>query len=106
MGLTINLDRLRKDIEDLGRIGTDPLGGVTRPSFSPADLEARAWLEERIKAAGLAYRVDGAGNQFGRLEGSRPGRTVMAGSHIDTVVNGGLFDGAVWLLHGGSSLEW
>jgi N-carbamoyl-L-amino-acid hydrolase len=73
--LTINLPRLRKDVEDLARIGTDPLGGVTRPSFSPADLEARDWLRERIEAAGLAYRVDGAGNQFGRLEGSAAGRT-------------------------------
>lgn len=96
--MTIDLPRLRKDVEDLARIGTDPLGGVTRPSFSPADLEARGWLRERIEAAGLAYRVDGAGNQFGRLEGSASGRTVMTGSHIDTVVNGGAFDGAAGVL--------
>lgn len=96
MNLQINLARLRKDLEELGRIGRGPRGGVTRPSFSQADLEARAWLEERIGSAGLDCRVDGAGNIFGRLEGE--GRTVMAGSHIDTVVEGGMFDGAAGVL--------
>jgi len=95
MSISINLARLRKNLEELGRIGADPDGrGLTRPSFSRADFEARAWLRDRIEAAGLAYREDGAGNQFGRLEGAVPGKTVMAGSHIDTVRNGGMFDGA------------
>lgn len=98
MDIRIDVGRLRKDLEDLGRIGRDPLGGITRPSFSQADLEARAWLKDRIEAAGLAYRVDGAGNLFGRLAGNAPGRSVMAGSHIDTVLNGGAFDGAAGVL--------
>ncbi len=98
MDIRINAGRLRKDVEDLGRIGRDPLGGITRPSFTKADLEARAWFKDRIEAAGLAYRVDGAGNQFGRLEGSASGRTIMAGSHLDTVLNGGAFDGAAGVL--------
>ena len=96
MALTVNLPRLRRDLEELGRIGRDEHGGVSRPSFSPADFEARAWLERRIVEAGLCYRQDGAGNQFGRLECA--GKTVMAGSHIDTVPNGGMFDGAAGVL--------
>ncbi len=96
MDIRINIDRLRTDLEDLGRIGRNEHGGISRPSFSPADLEARAWLRGKIEAAGLCYRQDGAGNQFGRLEGA--GKTVMAGSHIDTVPNGGMFDGAVGVL--------
>ena len=96
MDVHIHIDRLKKDLEELGRIGRDAGGGVSRPSFSPADLEARAWLRKRIEAAGLLYRQDGAGNQFGRIEGA--GKTVMAGSHIDTVVNGGMFDGAAGVL--------
>jgi N-carbamoyl-L-amino-acid hydrolase len=96
MDIRVDIERLRKDLEDLGQIGRDPAGGISRPSFSPADIEARAWLKKRIEAAGLAYRQDGAGNQFGRLEGT--GKTVMAGSHIDTVLNGGLFDGAAGVL--------
>ncbi len=96
MNLLINIDRLRADLEDLGRIGRDEHGGISRPSFSPADFEARSWLRRKIEEAGLCYRQDGAGNQFGRLECA--GKTVMAGSHIDTVPNGGMFDGAVGVL--------
>ncbi|MBM3296479.1 MAG: Zn-dependent hydrolase [Candidatus Aminicenantes bacterium] len=98
--IRIDLSRLRRDIEDLGRIGCDVSGGVSRPSFSPADLEARAWFKDRLASAGLAVRQDGAGNIFGRLGGE--GRPVMTGSHIDTVLNGGMFDGAAGVL---SSLE-
>jgi N-carbamoyl-L-amino-acid hydrolase len=100
MDIRINLDRLRKDIEELGQIGRNPNGGISRPSFSSADLEARQWLKDRIENAGLILRQDGAGNIFGRLEGT--GKTIMAGSHIDTVVNGGMFDGSIGVL---SALE-
>ena len=92
MDIKINGARLRADLEELGRIGRDEHGGVSRPSFSPADFEARAWFKKKIERAGLRYREDGVGNQFGRVECA--GRTVMAGSHIDTVPNGGMFDGA------------
>jgi N-carbamoyl-L-amino-acid hydrolase len=94
--MNIDINRLRKNIEDLARIGRDPRGGVTRPSFSQADFEARAWLKDRICEAGLCYRQDGAGNIFGRLGGD--GRTVLVGSHLDTVINGGAFDGAAGVL--------
>ena len=96
MNLGINIERLKRDLEELGRIGRDEHGGVSRPSFSAADLEARGWLKKKIEEAGLCYRQDGAGNQFGRLECA--GKTVMAGSHIDTVPNGGMFDGAAGVL--------
>ncbi len=94
--MRINLQRLQKDIEDLARIGRDPRGGLTRPSFSQADFEARSWLKDKICEAGLCYRQDGAGNIFGRLGGD--GRTILVGSHLDTVINGGAFDGAVGVL--------
>jgi N-carbamoyl-L-amino-acid hydrolase len=100
MNIRINGERLRNDLEELGRIGRDEHGGVSRPSFSPADFEARAWLKKKIEEAGLCYRQDGAGNQFGRVE--CVGKTVMAGSHIDTVPNGGMFDGAAGVV---SALE-
>ena len=96
MDIRVNIDRLKRDLEELGRIGRDAAGGVSRPSFSAADLEARAWLQKKMTEAGLCYRVDGAGNQFGRVECA--GKTVMAGSHIDTVPNGGMFDGSVGVL--------
>jgi len=96
MDIRVNFERLKGDIESLAQIGRDPKGGITRPSYSKADLEAQEWLKEKIKAADLLLRQDGAGNIFGRLEGQ--GKTIMVGSHIDTVINGGMFDGAVGVL--------
>ncbi|MDD8026887.1 MAG: Zn-dependent hydrolase, partial [Acidobacteriota bacterium] len=96
MNIGIDRARLQKNIEELGKIGRDPRGGLSRPSFSPADFEARAWLQDRIEAAGLDFRRDGAGNIFGFWGTGGP--AVMAGSHIDTVMNGGAFDGAAGVL--------
>jgi N-carbamoyl-L-amino-acid hydrolase len=94
----IDLGRLRRDIEALAAIGRDPTGGISRPAWSPAHEEARAWLLGQLRAAGLAARVDPAGNVFGRLGEGSP--TVMTGSHIDTVPRGGPLDGALGVLGG------
>jgi N-carbamoyl-L-amino-acid hydrolase len=96
MDLAVDIKRLRADIEELAKFGRDPRGGISRPSFSQADREAQAWLQEKIQEAGLAHRRDGAGNTFGRLGGE--GRAVLVGSHIDTVLNGGAFDGAAGVM--------
>lgn len=98
MDIRINIKRLKEDIEALAQIGCDPRGGITRPSFSRADLDARQWLKEKITGAGLAFRQDGAGNLFGRIEGE--GKAVMTGSHHDTVLNAGKFDGSAGVLTG------
>jgi N-carbamoyl-L-amino-acid hydrolase len=96
--LRINFARLKHDLEELGSIGRTPQGGVSRPSFSDADMQARRWLMDRITAAGMEARVDAAGNIFGRWQTGSP--VVLAGSHIDSVPNGGRFDGALGVLTG------
>lgn len=97
MAIANSLPRLRSHIEALSRFGRNPAGqGITRSCWSPAHEEARAWLLDRMKAAGLTTRVDQAGNVFGRLGGE--GATVMTGSHIDTVPQGGPLDGALGVL--------
>ena len=96
--LRIDLGRLRRDIEALAAIGRDPTGGISRPAWSPAHEEARAWLLGQLRAAGLAARVDPAGNVFGRLGEGTP--VVLTGSHIDTVPRGGPLDGALGVLAG------
>ena len=104
MGIAISLPRLRSHIEALSRFGRNPDGqGITRSCWSPAHEEARAWLLDRMKEAGLTTRVDPAGNVFGGLGGE--GRTVMTGSHIDTVPQGGSLDGALGVLAGLECLE-
>ena len=94
--LRINGARLRADLDALGRIGRDGEGALDRPVFSPAYEEARAWLKVQMAAAGLTATDDGAGNCFGRLGPAGP--CVMAGSHIDTVPDGGPLDGAYGVL--------
>jgi N-carbamoyl-L-amino-acid hydrolase len=92
----INLARLRKDLEDLGKIGTTPDGGVWRSSFSEADMEARRWYMQRLEEAHLQHWVDAAGNIYARVGEGSP--AVIAGSHLDSVPNGGRFDGVLGVI--------
>jgi N-carbamoyl-L-amino-acid hydrolase len=94
----INFARLKKDAVELSAIGRTPEGGVSRPSFSDADMRARRWLLDRIAAAGLESRMDAAGNIFARLGTGNP--VVLVGSHLDSVPNGGMLDGALGVLAG------
>ena len=98
----INAERLRADIETLAGIGRqegpDAARGLFRMAFSPGDLAARAWLESRIKQAGLPLVRDGAGNVGARIGGDGP--CVMTGSHLDTVPGAGHLDGALGVLAG------
>ncbi len=98
MDLRIDGARLKRDLEELGTIGRTAEGGVSRPAWSEADLRARRWLQSRISAAGLEPRVDAAGNIFGRWQPGGP--VVLVGSHLDSVPNGGVFDGALGVLAG------
>ena len=80
---------------------TDPERPYTRRSFSPLFLEGRAWLARQFAAAGLAVRIDAAGNLIGRLGGKIPELGVLAiGSHSDTVPSGGRFDGIAGIATG------
>ena len=73
-------------------------GGVTRVGFSEADFAARTWLTQLIREAGLTVRVDPAGNIFGRRPGNENLPVLLFGSHIDSVPDGGNFDGDVGAL--------
>ncbi len=93
--ITINAERLWADLLELGRIGGLPNGGVTRPALSAEDQQARLWLIDKMTEAGLEVRVDGIMNVIGTLKSGHPERKKMAlGSHLDTVPEGGRFDGA------------
>jgi beta-ureidopropionase / N-carbamoyl-L-amino-acid hydrolase len=92
----INAERLRSDLEKLSEIGRDPAtGGITRLGYSENELAAREFVTTLMKQAGLSVRTDPAGNLFGWREGSEKLPKLLFGSHIDTVLNGGRFDGAV-----------
>ncbi|MBI4593972.1 MAG: Zn-dependent hydrolase [Candidatus Rokubacteria bacterium] len=99
---------MQSRIETLAGFGALPGGGVTRPAWSPPHEAARAWLLDEMRAAGLAAWVDAAGNIFGGLgtsafDAARP--VVLTGSHIDTVPEGGILDGALGVLTGLECLQ-
>jgi N-carbamoyl-L-amino-acid hydrolase len=92
----VNGDRLKDLLLGLAEFGKNPEGGVSRLGFSKEDLAARAWLVDRMKEAGLEVWVDPAANIHGRRPGGDASLPVILfGSHIDSVPNGGNFDGDV-----------
>ena len=95
---TIDFPRLRQDIKDLGQIGRRDDHGIYRQAFSDGDMQARAWLKDRIEQAGLDFFQDGAANLFGRLHWDEQRPSIMMGSHIDTVPAAGSLDGALGVL--------
>ncbi|MBN1564448.1 MAG: Zn-dependent hydrolase, partial [Anaerolineae bacterium] len=88
------------DLQALGEIGRTPAGGLARTTFSAADFAGREWFRQRVLDAGLQFYEDGAGNLSAILGESGP--TILFGSHLDTVPNGGRYDGALGVL---SALE-
>jgi beta-ureidopropionase / N-carbamoyl-L-amino-acid hydrolase len=105
---TISLSRLRSRLETLAQFGGLPGGGVTRPAWSPPYEEARAWLLSEMRHAGLAAWVDGAGNTFGALGAEAfhaDNPVILTGSHIDTVPEGGILDGALGVMAGLECLQ-
>lgn len=81
-------------IDALSQIGSDPTGGMTRLLYTDSWKEAQSFVEKQLKETGLTTSYDAVGNLFGRMEGSQyPEETILSGSHIDTVVNGGTLDG-------------
>lgn len=98
----INQQRLWNTLLELGEIGSSPSSkeeGVTRLSLSVEDLKARQYVINLMKEAGLKVRIDAVGNIIGKLEGTvKQAPIVLTGSHIDTVFQGGIFDGALGVL--------
>jgi len=101
-------NRLREDLVEAGKYGRDPERrvehyddldaerGVNRPEGTKANLQLRRFAVERMQAAGLAVSVDLFGNIFGHRDGFHTGaKALMCGSHLDSVINGGQFDGAL-----------
>ena len=97
--LRINSDRMLAAFNELAQIGSTSDGGVHRPTFSGAHLAARGWFREQIQNAGLEFRTDGAGNHSAFLAcGDDNAPTLLVGSHLDSVPNGGRFDGALGVM--------
>jgi len=94
--LWVNAKRLEQRIRALAEFGKNPQGGVSRVAFSAADIQGRNYVMSLMRAAGLKIKIDAAGNIFGRREGHDAKLpSIIFGSHIDSVPNGGNYDGDV-----------
>ena len=92
----MNGARVNKHLADLSQFGANPQGGVSRVAFSDADIAGRRFMMDRMRDAGLSASIDPAGNIFGIRPGSRSGAApILFGSHIDSVPDGGNYDGDV-----------
>ncbi len=85
--------RIRDDILAFSGLVSPSEPPYTRISFSPEDIEARAYVRRLMEGAGLRVRTDAAGNIIGRRDDGRRLPPILIGSHLDTVRGGGRFDG-------------
>jgi beta-ureidopropionase / N-carbamoyl-L-amino-acid hydrolase len=98
--LRVNAARLQRSLEELSVFGRPAGGsfadGVSRIAYSDADVAGRRYVMDLMRAAGLDPKIDTAGNFRATRAGSHPSlKPIMFGSHIDSVPNGGNFDGDV-----------
>lgn len=92
----VNGDRVIEHLNAMGAIGKNPGGGYDRIAYTEADRQGRDYVIGLMRAAGLETKVDAAGNISGRRAGREPGLPVlMLGSHVDSVPQGGNYDGVV-----------
>lgn len=96
----LNIDRLWGRVQKIAEF-TMPASPWTRRAFSAEFLAARQWLADEFKNAGLEVSLDGGGNLVARLAGTQAGaKPLVTGSHCDTVVEGGRYDGIIGVLAG------
>ncbi|MDX2763980.1 allantoate amidohydrolase [Streptomyces europaeiscabiei] len=91
---------------DLKPIGRHPdSGGYRRFAWTAADADCRAWFEEQARDRGLTHEVDRNGNQWAWLGDPAAGDAVVTGSHLDSVPDGGAFDGPLGVVSSFAALD-
>jgi len=101
--LRVNGDRINQQLTALSEFGKNPYGGVSRVAYSEFDKQGRTYVMGLMREAGLETSIDVAGNIIGKRAGSNAAlKPLLFGSHIDSVPDGGNYDGDVGVL---SSIE-
>ena len=92
--MEVNIDRIIRDINLINSFNSTPGNGITRLTFTPEFMKAYNYITDELNKIGAEITICRAGCLRGRLKGKDPLKPpVMFGSHIDTVINGGRFDG-------------
>ena len=94
--LRVDGERVNRHLLELSQFGKNPYGGVSRVAYSEFDKQGREWAMKVMREANLSVSIDAAGNIFGRRPGSVAAlKPLVFGSHIDSVPDGGNYDGDV-----------
>ncbi len=97
--LSVNGDRLNQSIADIREMGLAESGGSDRTAFTPENKVALDYVASILRPLGYAVEIDAAANLVAVKEGSEPGLApIMTGSHLDTVPDGGHFDGIIGVM--------
>lgn len=104
--MKINISRLKNKFIEIGSIGKINNKGISRLAFSKDYDEARNLLMIYMESIGLDLEIDGVGNLIGTYKGKNSNLpSIVIASHLDTVPNGGLFDGALGIFAGLEVIE-
>ncbi|MFC2948100.1 M20 family metallo-hydrolase [Virgibacillus sediminis] len=104
--MRVNLGRIRKRLNEMGAVGASSCEGISRHALSQADKRARDLLVSWMEEMQLDVRFDDVGNIYGRRTGNNPeAKPIVIGSHLDSIINGGKFDGVLGIVCGLEVLE-
>lgn len=101
--MTSSFQEMWAELLPLGRHSDS--GGYRRYAWTPADAECRDWFKEQAEGRGLTYEVDRNGNQWAWLGDPAEGDAVVTGSHLDSVPDGGAFDGPLGVVSSFAALD-
>lgn len=96
--ISCSMKRMEDKIVTFSKFGDTGKGGITRLSLSPAALEARDEFCKRCKALGMEIKTDDMANIYATLPGDGDLPAIMMGSHLDSVIQGGNYDGVMGVL--------
>ena len=104
--MKVNIERIHSRLEEIYQCGRKEDGTFTRMAYSPEDVKGRETFMNYFRKLGIEPRVDEAGNIHARLEGEDPSLpAILTGSHLDTVPDGGKYDGVVGCVSGLEAVE-
>mgnify|MGYP001027100754 FL=1 len=98
--IDVNSSRLDESLKEMSMIGRNENGGISRLALTEEDGRARLLFKRWCEELGMDVRLDDLGNMYARYEGVNDEPPVLIGSHLDTVENGGAYDGVYGLLAG------
>ena len=103
---TCSLERMKDKISTFSKFGDAGHGGITRYSLSEAAIKARNEFKKRMENIGAAIEIDDLGDMYATLPGSDPdAKRIVMGSHVDSVKNGGNYDGILGVMSAMEVLE-